>query len=109
MEQELTQQKFAEQLNTDFQLHYVLPTGETGTIILKLTEVSELTRTGNTEAFSIILKGPAATPFAQGLCHLIHEVLGPLDLFLVPVGKTIEDYDYQAVFNRLIELPTTGI
>lgn len=36
--------------------------------------------------FSVVFGGPAEPVLPQGICRLEHEQLGPLDVFLVPVG-----------------------
>ncbi len=36
--------------------------------------------------FTVLFHGPLRPVIAQGICRVEHETLGPLDLFVVPVG-----------------------
>lgn len=99
MSDKLTHAAFLEQLNSKFRI--LLEGGDE--IELELTEVSELRSTQTQEIFSIIFRGPATIVLPQRIYRLEHERMGPLDLFLVPVGKDNEGVDYESVFNRLLK------
>jgi Domain of unknown function (DUF6916) len=61
---------------------------------LTLAEVNELEREpGGRAPFSLVFEGEPGLP--QGIQRLEHETLGPLDVFLVPVGAG----RYEAVFT----------
>ena len=49
--------------------------------------------------FSLVLKGPATPALAQGLVTVRHPKLGPIELFLVPIGRDSAATRYEAVFN----------
>lgn len=68
---------------------------------LELIEVSEVKESQRQVSFSIFLLGPAEGMLPQHIYTLQHEMLGELDLFLVPVGKREHGFEYQAVFNQL--------
>lgn len=53
------------------------------------------------EPFSLIFLGPAEPILPQGIYTLMHERLGPLDIFLVPVGpdRARSGIRYEAVFS----------
>ena len=69
---------------------------------LQLAEVTEVTKSARQEAFSVIFHGPDDPFMQQGMVHLHNEKLGDLDLFLVPIGRDRDGFQYEAVFNRLI-------
>jgi hypothetical protein len=85
-------------LNSKFQVLNVEP----GPLELELIAVSELQQSARQQSFSIIFLGPPDWLLPQHLYHLSHTQLGELELFLVPVGKTAQGYEYEAVFNHLI-------
>lgn len=51
--------------------------------------------------FSLFFKGPLQPFLQQQTVHLDHDVLGGMDLFIVPVGQEETHYVYQMVFSRL--------
>ena len=53
------------------------------------------------ERFSILFRGVRDRPLQQGMCHMRHDQLGDLELFLVPVGQDQQSVYYEAIFNRL--------
>ena len=50
-------------------------------------------------AFSVVLRGPANDAPEQGMYGVEHEVLGRVDLFMVPIGPDDEGMKYEAVFT----------
>jgi hypothetical protein len=71
---------------------------------LELIQVSEEKVTQKQQVFSILFRGPADRFIPQRTYKLMHHRLGEVDIFLVPVGQDKEGFQYQAVFNHLIEL-----
>ncbi len=49
--------------------------------------------------FSLIFVANTPQMLPQRLYHLEQEALGQITLFLVPVGKKPEGFEYQALFN----------
>ena len=49
--------------------------------------------------FSVLFRGPAEPLLTQRIYRLEHPALGPLDLFLVPVGREPDGLRYEAVFT----------
>ena len=47
--------------------------------------------------------GPATHFIPQGIHKLQHAELGEGELFLVPVGKDKDGFEYEAVFNHLLQ------
>jgi hypothetical protein len=94
----LHKESFEACLDTDFQV--VLP--EAAGFNLKLIEVIGPGMTARQETFSVIFHGQAEHFLQQGIVNLKHEKLGELGLFLVPIAKDKDGFQYEAVFNRLI-------
>lgn len=49
--------------------------------------------------FSLVFRAADATGLAQGMARLHHARLGPVELFLVPVGQDAAGRYFQALFN----------
>lgn len=96
---DLTHAKFAENLNSTFQFRL----DDSKTVELVLFEVSELKESARKEMFSILFRGAGDLMLPQRLYSVEHELMGAFDIFLVPVGVNEKGYEYEAVFNRLIE------
>lgn len=99
MTDNFTLESFSEHTDTDFRMHY----GQSQTADLKLVSVNDLDSTPRQIQFSLVFLGPLDAPIHQGIYRLDHEKLGPLDLFLVPIGKDKDGVRYEAVFNRFVE------
>jgi hypothetical protein len=54
------------------------------------------------ECFSLVFQAPTTAPPMQGMYRLLHPVIGPADIFLVPFKKTEDGLYYEAIFNRLL-------
>lgn len=52
-----------------------------------------------TDPFAILLRGPVSPVLAQRIQHLAHAELGPIELFIVPVGPDEHGQRYEAIFN----------
>jgi hypothetical protein len=85
-------------LNTEFEIIE----NEGSLCVLQLTDILEHTKTLHQETFSLIFHGPSAPFMPQGMRMLKHSKLGELELFLVPVGKEKEGFQYEAAFNLMI-------
>jgi len=81
-------------------------------IELELTEATEFSGHGNKpapgtgliqESFSVIFDGPDDRLLPQGMYVFEHGGLGRFELFIVPVGRKPGAFQYQAVFNRLVQ------
>lgn len=85
--------------NTEFQVMEAA----TAVCILRLAEIGARTQTPKQESFSLFFLGPLDVFLPQGIHSLRHDRLGELALFLVPVGKSDLGFQYEAVFNLLLE------
>jgi hypothetical protein len=70
---------------------------------LELVEVSACraggVRTGRSEPFSLIFRGPRVPALPQQTYPMIHEAIGAFDLFIVPLGPDQQGMLYEAVFG----------
>jgi hypothetical protein len=66
-----------------------------------LTEVTSLRNYGNTarQPFSLSFASRGEFVLAQRIYALRHATLGPMSIFLVPIGREGDTTTYQAVFN----------
>jgi hypothetical protein len=90
---------FARQLNSKFRIRI----SESETVESELTTVSELLLSPRQERFSLIFRTSNDFFLGQGQRPLEHDVMGRLDLFLVPIGRDEAGTYYEAVFNRLVK------
>jgi Domain of unknown function (DUF6916) len=72
-------------------------------IAITLTE-AELLKTGQLPpsgrpSFSLIFVGDTPQMLPQRIYRVEQEALGQIELFMVPVGKKPEGFEYQALFN----------
>ena len=49
--------------------------------------------------FSVVFQAPPGTPLPQRIYRLQHDELGPLELFLVPIGPGADGMCYEAVLS----------
>lgn len=98
MLEQLHRESFADCLHQSFRVVH----GGAEVLDLRLTQVHEYLKSARQESFSIVFHGPASPFVPQGTYHLQNEKLGGLDLFLVPIGRDGNGFQYEAVFNRLI-------
>ena len=99
MTMQFERDKFAEFIGTNFTLQ--LPDLEG--ITLELAEVSEIRERPHQRSFSLILLTPEGSTLEQGLYEVVHESLGPMAFFLVPVGMDGNRIMLEALFNFLKE------
>lgn len=95
----LTEEAFAENLNTKFRVRVEAP----HPVELELTEVkSYRVKAGEQdglERFSLFFQGPADIYLPQQIYSFEHPSMGEFDLFMVPVGRDERGFRYEIVFN----------
>lgn len=99
MDDSLTQEAFAQNVNTKFHVS----ADDTNRVELELAEVSELKQLKAHEQFSVVFRGPLDLFMGQGMRSFDHEKLGQFELFIVPIRQDGEGCYYEAVFNRFLE------
>jgi hypothetical protein len=91
----LTAEDFRAHLGTRFAV-------PAGSFECELIEVNDLGAAGAGRLrapFSLVFRGPLDQYLQQGVQRLEHIALGPLDLFLVPIGPDKAGMRYEAVFG----------
>lgn len=97
----LTEEEFSKHVHTRFRVRV----DATQPIELYLAEVkgyekkSEPQSEGGMERFSVFFSGPGDCYLPQKTYSLEHDRMGAFDIFLVPIGRDGEGYNYEAVFN----------
>jgi hypothetical protein len=69
---------------------------------MKLSKLSEGTRSGGTEQFSLVFAGPRDVRFLEGIYTITHPVAGKTSILLQPKGSDAYNRYYTAVFNLLV-------
>ena len=69
---------------------------------LTLTKVLEHEKTERNLAFSLLFHGPQSPFMPQSIYKLQHAELGTLEIFLVPVARDQDGFEYEAVFNQML-------
>jgi hypothetical protein len=71
--------------------------------LIEVTEIetNEVSTGSNNKrnSFSIVFSGPPQPVLPQGIHALQHTEMGPLSLFIVPIGSDKKGMRYEAVFN----------
>jgi hypothetical protein len=93
-----TEATFLELTNTRFRIH---PVG-VDPIEVELVKVTPLSSPRQVQ-FSIVFQGPGNLLLQQSIYSMAHDELGEFNLFLVPVAKNESGFQYEAVFNRMVE------
>ena len=80
---------------------FVVDVVTAGELAIKLTAVSGYGKTigGTREAYSLLFCGPSMPILPQQIYTVRHQVIGELDIFLVPIGPQSEGMGYEAVFT----------
>ena len=92
----LTVDDFAPRVREPFS---VVAEGAAG-LALELVEARGLGQSfQDREAFALLFRGPAEPVLGQATYRLANLQLGELDIFLVPIGRTGDRTDYEAIFT----------
>ena len=66
---------------------------------VELIEIKEGAAGASRTQFSLLFRGGSDPPLPQRIYRVEHEELGPLDIFLVPLGPDDVGQRYEAVFT----------
>jgi hypothetical protein len=95
----LSEEAFAENLNTKFRVLLDAPRE----VELELVEVKSYNSGPNEQGgmvrFSLFLYGPGDFYLPQRTYALEHASMGQLELFIVPIGRDERGFRYEVVFN----------
>jgi hypothetical protein len=69
---------------------------------LTLKSIVEHENTEHNLAFSLFFHGPQSPFMPQAIYTLQHAELGALEIFLVPVARDQDGFEYEAVFNQML-------
>lgn len=69
---------------------------------LKMTKVVEHAKSEHQEAFSVFFLGPSDRFMPQGIRKIKNTQVGEIEVFLVPVAKTNDGFEYEAAFNYIL-------
>ena len=94
---ELNSRTFLDCLHSNF----AVSDAEATDITLELTQVNDAVSSPRLQNFSLVFRGPMSPLLPQRIYRLSHSKLGPLDIFLVPIGPDQAGMQYEAVFNLL--------
>ncbi|HEV7678738.1 MAG TPA: hypothetical protein VGQ42_09245 [Candidatus Dormibacteraeota bacterium] len=95
-----SRQELAEQLHSSFDVEL----GDGSRVSLRLVELEDRRSTAEQEQFALVFGAPASMPPQQGVYRLEHQVLGAIDIFLVPIGRDGDALLLEAVFNRFSDV-----
>jgi Domain of unknown function (DUF6916) len=98
MVETFTEATFQELLNTRFRIY---PEGA-DPVEVELVGLTPLS-TPRQVQFSILFQGPGHVLLQQSIYPVAHDQLGEFELFLVPVARVESGFQYEAVFNRMVE------
>src|SRR5450432_231946 len=103
MPAELTESEFSQHLNTQFRVKLDVPALGDRQVELELVTVKGYAKKAEEhsgmERFSLFFQGPADVQLAQHIYTLEHGAMGEFELFLVPIVKNDQGFQYEAVFN----------
>jgi hypothetical protein len=84
---------------------FTIDAGDVGTIELELTgarthdpTAPAVDESGTRSPFTATFRGPREPVLAQQTCRLENETVGPLEIFVVPIGSDASGTTYEAVF-----------
>ncbi len=69
---------------------------------ITLKNIAEHEKTDHNHSFSLFFHGPQTPFMPQATYQLRHAELGALEIFLVPVARDQDGFEYEAVFNQML-------
>jgi hypothetical protein len=97
MLQDLSHSSFEEQLNTPFRIHFG---GEAPLeVVLYEVRLHEPHGGPRKQPYSVYFRTPRQVVLPQAIYRVEHERMGPMEIFLVPIGPDAHGMRYEAVFN----------
>lgn len=78
---------------------FLLPDTEGGELLLDRVDTLAKHEQSTRAPFALVFRGVHAEPLQQGMIELSNSELGPLQIFLVPIGQSEGAFLYEAVFN----------
>jgi hypothetical protein len=85
---------------------FAVDAGDAGRLELELVEsrlhdpdASAADAAGTRAPFTLLFRGPVEPVLPQRIHRLEHESLGPMEIFIVPIGQDESGTSYEAVFG----------
>lgn len=103
MEVLFDREKFADAKGSKFKL----TAADGKSVDIELDVVTELKERANQRSFSVFFTVPQSYFVEQGLYDIQHEVLGDMQLFLVPIITEQPRQELEAVFSFLVRKENT--
>ena len=97
---ELTLAKFSELLNGPFRVLVDQSTVVLLRLVAATGHSSAAEARTSQENFSLLFRGPLDRFLPQRMYSFEQEQFGQFDLFIVPIGRDAEGFQYEAFFNR---------
>jgi hypothetical protein len=99
---DVTLETFEPQLGTTFELEVSDAEGARHVLGLELSEAASSPAPPGDRGrppFTLLFRGPADLLLPQATYALAHAELGTVEIFIVPIGHSVDGVDYQAVFT----------
>jgi hypothetical protein len=96
----LTHESFLPHVGTDFPAR-LGPDATLGLTLIEVEATGPAPAGGATRRrpFSLLFRGPRAPVLPQRIYRLEHAALGPLEIFIVPIGPDAHGMRYEAIFT----------
>jgi hypothetical protein len=93
----MTKETFAPRVGSTFEIRL----NPEETVAVELAEVTTFPdyEGQRREPFSLIFRGAHRFVLPQGIYRVEHKEMGPMEIFLVPIGPDQKGMRYEAVFN----------
>lgn len=93
---------FEPHVGSTFELQFSDADGARHVLALELREASAAPAPPGDRGrppFTLTFRGPADRQLPQAIYPLAHRALGTVEIFIVPVGRSADGVEYQAVFT----------
>ncbi len=71
-------------------------------VLVSVAAINEQAAQGSVQqrtSFSLLFRASPTPILPQHIYHIVHETLGALDIFLVPIGPDHQGMQYEAIFT----------
>jgi hypothetical protein len=91
-----THEEFAKRVNSVCRVHHGSSSVEMH--LLECRKLNSPPRSGHREPFALLFRGPKAPVLPQRIYQFDFEDLGPVEMFIVPIGPDDSGMRYEAIF-----------
>jgi len=93
----LTREQFAPYLDQTFRTSFNSSTVDL--VLISADRLADGAAADGRQPFSLVFRGPRTPVLTQKIHRLHHGTLGPLDIFIVPIGPDHLGMRYEAIFS----------